>query len=69
MAKYLYGETFDHPGIPNVAGNAFITLVLESPSLIFHLAHPGLSLHQLSMSEIDGQLKSLPDNVWIWRKT
>jgi hypothetical protein len=39
-----------------------------SPDLIFHLAHPGLSLHKISIPEIDKLLNSLPENVWIWTK-
>jgi hypothetical protein len=39
-----------------------------SPSQIFHLAHPGLSLHDMSMPEIDRILEGLPGNVWIWKK-
>jgi len=44
------------------------SIATGSPSLIFHLAHPGLSLHDMGMPEIDKILRSLPGNVWTWRK-
>lgn len=44
------------------------SIAAGSPSLIFHLVHPGLSLHDMSMPEIDKLIESLPNNVWIWRR-
>ena len=39
-----------------------------NPSITYHLNRPGVSLYNLSMSEIDRLVEGLPKNVWIWEK-
>ncbi len=44
------------------------SIAVDNPGVTYHLNHPGVSLHKMSISEIDKLLKSLPANVWIWTK-
>jgi hypothetical protein len=39
-----------------------------NPAMIYHLNHPGVSLNNISIPEIDKLLDSLPENVWVWQK-
>ena len=44
------------------------SIAIGNPGLTYHVNHPGVSLRNVSIPEIDKLLTSLPANVCVWKK-